>query len=162
MKEWCLGDQGLVFRDKETMVISQTFRADGSILSCTGFLGNENQPTCSTLPWLDNGQFACRPRVCSLVNWIMLWEQCRPVFMMYSVTSDIVNEVSKNTIGQYLHMAMAFKLEEWTSSLFHYAYGWLFIPVHLRSLVSSINFWHVSNRTLQKCNVLASGVSVYL
>ena len=30
---------------------------------------------------------------------------------------DIVNEVSKNTIGQDFHVAMAFKLEEWTCSL---------------------------------------------
>jgi len=56
---------------------------------------------------------------------------------------DIVNEVSKNTIGQYFSMAVAFKLEEWTCSfhdewapvttcsLFRDALGWLFIPVHI-------------------------------
>jgi len=32
--------------------------------------------------------------------------------MIYSLMLDIVNEVSKNTIGQYFHMAMTFKLEE--------------------------------------------------
>jgi len=62
--------------------------------------------------------------------------------MIYSLMLDIVNEVSKNTIGQYFHMAMTFKLEEWTCSfhdgrapvttfsLFHDAFGVLFIPVH--------------------------------
>jgi len=76
---------------------------------------------------------------------------------------DIVSEVSKNTIGQYFHMAMTFKLDEWTCSfcdewapvttcsLFHDAFGWLFIPVRIRSLVSSINFWHVTNKPVQKC-----------
>jgi hypothetical protein len=32
--------------------------------------------------------------------------------MIYSLMPDILNEVIKNTIGQYFHMAMAFKLEE--------------------------------------------------
>jgi hypothetical protein len=85
----------------------------------------------------------------------------------------IVNEVSKNIIGEDFHMAMAFKLEKWTCcfcdewdpvttcSLYHDIFEWLFVPVHIRSLVSSINFWHVSNKALQKC-MLASCVSVCL